>query len=152
MGLESLQFWRQLFKKVLFIRWKFSCVHGCLCCSVEGWGASSAQQSLQGLFAFWSDLSHGKQELQLIPELLCQGLLLNQGDLSHIHVLIWDVSEWGSCHCSERAKNGLEYGLSVLHVVIWSMRISVQAGESLSEKVQLVTLLALVRRRNLGKQ
>lgn len=66
-----------------------------------------ALQSLQGLGAFWCDLSHGKQ---LIPDLLYQNLLLNQGNLPCIHVL-WDVDGWRSYHCSERAKNDLEYWL-----------------------------------------
>lgn len=100
----------------------------------------------------WSDFSHGKWELQLIPDLLWQGLLLDQGDLSCIHVLIWDVSEWGLCHWSERAKNGLECGLSILHMVIWTIRIWIAGRWVTVCKSPVAHSLALVRRRKLGKQ
>lgn len=52
-----------------------------------------------------------------------RGLAASSGGFVLWSRLAWGVSEWGSCHWSGWSRDGLEYGLSVLRMIIWTLRI-----------------------------
>lgn len=126
MFLEGLVLKMTFREGVLGVRWKF-----CVCWSVMGKQKSRLRDrrcsvfTHQGPAAFWSDTSCGKWELQQMLDLFFRyarvGCFIR--GICPMAMSHWGVSEWGSCHWSEWGRNGLGYGLSILHVIIWTLRI-----------------------------